>query len=313
MLKYRIPGQSITSLSGRFIKIESANIQGFTLIDFNKENNYIFQEGPEIQKEINPLLPLPYIQSKEDYLAQAKQVIETLKSEGDLEKIVFSRIKQVEFPSDGKSLFYKLESAYPKAFVYYFKDPELGEWIGASPEVLVQGENEHFSSVALAGTKKAEETNDWGDKEKEEQAFVSRYLVDKLRHFEVRALQSDGPKTIFAGPLAHLRTDFHWQSHSELAWKVAQDLHPTPAVSGTPVDLATKWILQEEKHARSFYAGIIGERQAEHMNLYVNLRCAQIIDSHLYLYLGGGFTSDSDPEKEWEETENKSKTLLNLL
>jgi isochorismate synthase len=49
------------------------------------------------------------------------------------------------------------------------------------------------------------------------------------------------------------------------------------------------------------------------MNIYVNLRCAQIIGDRLFLYLGGGFTADSDPEKEWEETENKSKTLLDLL
>jgi isochorismate synthase len=49
------------------------------------------------------------------------------------------------------------------------------------------------------------------------------------------------------------------------------------------------------------------------MNIFVNLRCAQIIGDRIYLYLGGGFTAESDSEKEWEETENKSKTLLNLL
>jgi isochorismate synthase len=58
---------------------------------------------------------------------------------------------------------------------------------------------------------------------------------------------------------------------------------------------------------------MIGELQAEELNVYVNLRCGQIIGDELYLYLGGGFTAESDPEKEWEETENKSKTLLDLL
>ena len=58
---------------------------------------------------------------------------------------------------------------------------------------------------------------------------------------------------------------------------------------------------------------MIGKLDPDEMNIYVNLRCAQIIGDRLFLYLGGGFTADSDPEKEWEETENKSKTLLDLL
>jgi isochorismate synthase len=97
------------------------------------------------------------------------------------------------------------------------------------------------------------------------------------------------------------------------AWEIAKDLHPTPAVSGTPRKDALDWIRSEEKHERQFYAGIIGSMDEHSMNLYVNLRCAQIIGSDIYLYVGGGFTADSIPEKEWEETENKSKTLLNLL
>ena len=47
--------------------------------------------------------------------------------------------------------------------------------------------------------------------------------------------------------------------------------------------------------------------------IYVNLRCCQIQNGAAYLYLGGGFTKDSIPELEWQETENKSKTLLNIL
>jgi isochorismate synthase len=58
---------------------------------------------------------------------------------------------------------------------------------------------------------------------------------------------------------------------------------------------------------------MIGEITSMEINTYVNLRCAQIINDRIYLYLGGGFTADSIPEKEWEETENKSKTLLDLL
>lgn len=51
----------------------------------------------------------------------------------------------------------------------------------------------------------------------------------------------------------------------------------------------------------------------EHSYLYVNLRCCQIQEGKAYLYLGGGYTKQSIPEDEWEETENKARTLLNSM
>ena len=47
--------------------------------------------------------------------------------------------------------------------------------------------------------------------------------------------------------------------------------------------------------------------------MFVNLRCARIISQDLQLYVGAGITQDSDPQKEWEETQNKAKTLLAAL
>jgi isochorismate synthase len=189
----------------------------------------------------------------------------------------------------------------------------LGQWIGATPEILIKGMNNSFLSMSLAGTKKADDASPWGEKEMEEQNFVSQFIEKTLLNHDVQNVTFDGPKTVQAGPLNHLRTDFQWKSTTNTAWQIAQDLQPTPAVSGTPVQAATEWILSNEKHERLFYAGMIGELQAESMNVYVNLRCGQIIGDQLYLYLGGGFTAESDAEKEWEETENKSKTLLDLL
>lgn len=310
MLIYRFPGQAVVSLNGSFIQVQDTYLQGFIISNFNNKFTYVFQESIETEDQVK--LIAPFVISPPGYLLQAKEIVSRLKH-SSLEKIVYSRVKSEPISISGLTLFERLATAYPTAFVYYFQDARLGEWIGASPEILVRGKEGHFESVALAGTKKADETTDWGRKEKEEQAFVSRYLAELLQLHGVSALTSDGPKTVIAGPLAHLRTDFSWLSDSNKAWQIAKDLHPTPAVSGTPVQEATAWILQNEKHERSFYAGMIGKLDPDEMNIYVNLRCAQIIGDRLFLYLGGGFTADSDPEKEWEETENKSKTLLDLL
>ena len=68
-----------------------------------------------------------------------------------------------------------------------------------------------------------------------------------------------------------------------------------------------------ERHQRRLYAGIIGLIQETEINLFVNLRSCQIIDGNAYLYVGGGFTIDSIPELEWDETENKALTIINVL
>ena len=257
-------------------------------------------------------LQAPFCISKEAYIDQATNLVSILQT-SSLEKLVYSRVKSEKLSISVKTLFERLEAAYPKAFVYYFKDPVLGEWIGATPEVLIKGTNQSFESMSLAGTKKAEDESPWGAKEIKEQDFVSLFLRETLVKHDISDLRSDGPKTVIAGPLAHLHTNFQWKSTIDQAWNIANDLHPTPAVSGTPRESAINWIQSEEKHERQFYAGMIGSTDEHSMNLYVNLRCAQIQGDQIYLYVGGGFTADSEPEKEWEETENKSKTLLDLL
>jgi isochorismate synthase len=312
MLQYRFPGKEIVIKKGSFKSLLMDDYEGFIISDFNQKKTYFFDsESTEDIPQYEQVKP--FVASKNEYLQQSKEIIRLLASDHTLKKIVYSRIKEVALTISGNMLFERLSKAYPSAFVYHFQDPKLGEWIGASPEILVRGKYGVFESMALAGTKKASDTMDWGNKEKEEQAFVSQYLAERLQQQNVLNMHADGPKTVLAGPIAHLRTDFKWDSDSKTAWEIAKDLHPTPAVSGTPVSEATEWILSNEKHERSFYAGMIGEITSMEINTYVNLRCAQIINDRIYLYLGGGFTADSIPEKEWEETENKSKTLLDLL
>lgn len=311
MLLYRFPSQDIVSKKGCFKYSQESVLKGFIISDFNNKSKYSFVESEESYSFIKEL-QAPFCISKEAYLDQATKLISSLQK-SSLEKLVYSRIKSAHLAISGTTLFERIEAAYPKAFVYYLNDPLLGEWIGATPEVLIKGVDQSFESMSLAGTKKAEDQSPWGSKEIEEQDFVSQFLQQTLVKHGVSDLRYDGPKTIVAGPLAHLRTDFQWKSSLDQAWNIAKDLHPTPAVSGTPRDHALDWIRSEEKHERQFYAGMIGSMDEQHMNLYVNLRCAQIQGNQIYLYVGGGFTADSIPEKEWEETENKSRTLLNLL
>ncbi len=91
-------------------------------------------------------------------------------------------------------------------------------------------------------------------------------------------------------------------------------MHPTPAVCGIPLDSAKQFIKQTEGYDRKYYTGFLGPCNVNgKTNLFVNLRCAELFANNINLYIGGGITKDSIPEKEWEETELKSKTLLSVL
>jgi isochorismate synthase len=90
-------------------------------------------------------------------------------------------------------------------------------------------------------------------------------------------------------------------------------LHPTPAVCGLPRERALKLIAQHETHNRNFYAGLIGKKSKQELAVFVNLRCMQVTKNDFLLYIGGGITQQSIPENEWNETENKAKTLARVL
>ena len=91
-------------------------------------------------------------------------------------------------------------------------------------------------------------------------------------------------------------------------------LHPTPAVCGFPKLEAKKFILENENYNREYYSGFLGELNIhDATDLYVNLRCMQIKNNQIHLYIGGGITKDSIPEKEWIETANKAMTMKKIL
>ena len=90
-------------------------------------------------------------------------------------------------------------------------------------------------------------------------------------------------------------------------------MHPTPAVCGFPKEFCKEAISEFEDHSRSFYAGYIKVETDETIQYFVNLRCAEIFQNAALLYVGGGITADSSPEKEWQETELKAGAVLKNL
>jgi len=311
MLIYRFPGKSIVHKEGTFEKKAHFSENGFVVCSFDKSECFQFVEN---KNNTNKRIPKEiYSSTKIEYIKQGEKLVASIRTLG-IQKTVLSRIHSLDFESEKSiALFDLLEKAYPNAFVYLFEDATLGNWIGASPEVLFQKEGNSGLTVALAATKKADENTNWTVKETLEQAFVTEFIQDCLIGIGISDLELNGPYEFQAGPVKHLKTDFRFSNGKLSTFEIIDSLHPTPAVSGLPQKISLELIETLEKHNRELYSGYIGLVEENRASVYVNLRCAQIQNEKIHMYLGGGYTKDSDPEMEWKETENKSKTLLDLV
>ncbi|MFP4089331.1 MAG: chorismate-binding protein [Cyclobacteriaceae bacterium] len=267
-------------------------------------------------------------QDKDSFISMVKAAREAI-SQAKFKKVVPSRCRYVSLPDDFNitESFQKLCRAYPNAFVSLVSVPGLGTWLGASPEVLVStfvDQGQHiFKTVALAGTQALSHPEDiqnaaWRSKEIEEQAMVSRYIINCFKKIRLREFEEDGPRTIAAGNLMHLQTDFLVNMDAvrfpELGSVMLRLLHPTSAVCGLPKEPALRFLQQHEGYDRSLYSGFLGPVNIQdELSIYVNLRCMQFSGEGAILYAGAGVTADSQPEKEWLETEMKMKTLEQIL
>ena len=263
----------------------------------------------------------------ENAVATAVAAIEA----GEMQKVVLSRTKKAPLPADFQVIdaFDKLCVAYPNAFVSLVYLPHLNQiWLGATPETLVSMDDEGiFKTVSLAGTQSAHGADgqlltvrqaQWTHKEIEEQALVSRYIIECFKKIRVREYVEEGPKTVIAGNLMHLRTDYTVDTREicfpQLGSVMLELLHPTSAVCGMPKFSALQFIEAHEGYNRELYSGFMGPVNVENAtHLFVNLRCLKIENGTATLYAGGGITEDSVPEKEWNETELKCQTLMSVI
>lgn len=259
------------------------------------------------------------------YPSVVKAGIERIES-GAFEKIVPSKYKDITLPEDFDPLkiFYRLCEKHPNAFVSFVSSPETGTWLGASPELLVSVDAESkFRTIALAGTLKHTpgmnlKSVAWTQKEIEEQALVSRYIINCFKKIRVREYIEQGPRTVVAGSLLHLRTDYEIDmkevNFPQLGSVMLKLLHPTSAVCGMPLEPALDFLQNNEGYDREFYSGFIGPVNFDGASsIFVNLRCMQLFEDTARIYAGAGVTADSDPEKENDEVDMKISTLSQLI
>lgn len=321
VLIYQLPGtNNLIGARGNWVNCSLNELPEdcFFLTHFDQSSAYFFDEvGPIDLDDCERLLHFnegsSSMLSKEEYLKVFRDFQDDFEVEG-VQKAILSRIKQV--PRGEKTVarvFEDLLGDYgDRAFLYLASSNQFGTWVGATPEVLLSGEGDRLTSMSLAGTKQNSD-DVWTDKELEEQQLVTDFIKFQILRADPTNFTEFPVETIFTGAVYHLRTRFEFSLPHQKWMGLLTNLQPTPAVCGLPRENALQLIAKHESHSRKLYAGLIGKKNSDALAVYVNLRCMEVTKDAYHLYIGGGITSRSLAENEWNETENKAKTLMRVF
>ena len=260
---------------------------------------------------------IPFSTAPKDYFRE----IEAIKSDldGKRGKTVAARVISVGKRIDINATFSALSDEYQDAFVFAFSSEETGTWIGASPELLLRVAGNEAFSMALAGTRPASPEGcdpEWDIKNADEQRMVEEFIRKCLG--EVTSEVTSGKTfTKKAGTIEHICTPVSarlQKTDSSLLATILSSLSPTPALCGSDRERSLQIIREYETFDRELYGGFCGPNGIDgDTAFFVILRAAKCTPSGIAAFVGGGITPLSIPEEEWNETEMKSKTIINQL
>lgn len=240
---------------------------------------------------------------------------------GEMQKVVLARDVHITAANDLDvfSALKQLRQEHRNSFVFgYWRDDSA--FIGASPERLVRLTGREVRASSLAGTEKRGATPEEdaalaalllaSAKDLAEHAAVRDSLFDALSEISDEVEASETPSLLTLPHLHHLHTPVRArlrQGHSLL--DLVARLHPTPAVGGTPREAALRFIRENEKLDRGWYAAPIGWVGREGGEFAVALRSALITGGEATLFAGCGIVADSDPDLEYKESVLKLRPM----
>ncbi len=246
--------------------------------------------------------------------------------EGALEKVVPARHVAQPLPAgfDPLATLDRLRARHAGCYRFLFDFGQEAAFLGASPERLVTVRGKRILSDAVAGT--APRPDDLEDpaaeeaavarlrasaKDQAEHAIVVRHVLGSLGPYAEEIEVDAEPEILRLRTLLHLRTRVSGKAPlGTHVLRLAERLHPTPAVAGSPREAALRWIAQREPGDRGWYAGAVGWMTAGgDGDFAVALRCAFVAGRRALLAAGAGLVAGSDPSLEWRETEQKLSVM----
>ncbi|MBX2812499.1 MAG: isochorismate synthase [Myxococcales bacterium] len=215
-------------------------------------------------------------------------------------------------------------SAHSVAEASFALFAESGDcFLGLTPERLVRVEDGRLSTEALAGSSSVDDPDGHrlldSAKDRQEHRYVAEYMREKVGQLVDHIHMAEEPVVRRLGTIAHLCSPIEAQGTSiPSILKVAEVLHPSPAVGGVPLETALEVIREAEFRPRGWYAGGIGFIWAEASGLHtgdlrVALRSALLRGSEARVFVGAGVVPASTDEGEWSETRLKSARTVAAL
>jgi isochorismate synthase len=259
-------------------------------------------------------------------------------NDGQFDKIVLGRLLNLTSSStiDVSQILHNLANHNPLGYTFaadITDQTSLEETvssrktlIGASPELLVSKTGNYLVANPLAGSRPRSE-DPIEDQRRGEELLTSE--KDLLEHSVVieavrKNLQPLCKSLIVPEKPSLVQTETMWHLSTEIKGEVkdpsisslslASALHPTPAVCGSPTELAREEIRETEPFDRGFFTGMIGWcDQAGNGEWVVTIRCAAVKEHTLQLFAGAGIVAASKPDEELAETSAKFRTMLHAM
>ena len=289
---------------------------GFLIATFAGMSLFIPEELSEVpaaeQWEEMEHVPQEAATPRGKYSALFEHYTGLIKS-GHLRKIVLARTADipVEQTFSPARAFEAACRQNPAAFKALVHTPQYGTWLFCTPEQLITGSGQNWHTMALAGTR-IPNLLPWDAKNRQEQALVTDFIREILTPLADQ-IEESPLENLRAGRIEHLCTRFSFRMGPGRLLALLDQLHPTPAVCGSPVAAARQILQQYPDVDRSCYAGYLGPWGHGSVQIYVSLRGMQIFSDFCRLYAGGGIMPDSDEEQEWQETENKMACMQQAI
>ena len=253
---------------------------------------------------------------------KAKQYIK----KGDIFQVVLSQRFESKITKTPLEIYKKLRISNPSPFMFFFNFNDF-QIIGSSPEILVRLRGNKITIRPIAGTRPR------GLNAKKDKLYKKQLLSDKKELSEHLMLLDLGRNDV--GKVCKVNSVkvtekfriekyshvMHIVSNVEGTFDKRKSLldtmlagFPAGTVTGAPKIRAMEIIDKLEKSKRKMYAGSIGYFSAnKNFDTCIALRTGLIKNNKFYIQAGAGIVADSIPEKEYLETINKAKALINSL
>ena len=251
----------------------------------------------------------------EQWMAVVAEAVARIES-GSVEKVVLARdlVATAEGPIDVRWPLRQLTESYPMCWTFH-----VDGLFGATPEMLVRRERGLVTSRVLAGTirRTGDDERDLAlaatlarsSKDLEEHEYAVRSVADALDPHCSSMNVPEAPFVLHLPNVMHLATDVAGVVHDSAtvsSLKLAESLHPSAAVGGTPTSRALALITEIEGMRRGRYAGPVGWIDANGDGEWgLALRSAEVHGHSVRLFAGCGIVAGSDPEAELAESQAK--------